>query len=69
MAWAPVVPVLGVGVVPTGCGRTLREMPLALVLMHVLIEGEAPDRALVDRIVDRVLAPLLGTRPSGRSAR
>lgn len=39
----------------------LLEMPFALMLMHVLAAGEEPGRALVDRIVDGVLAPLLDT--------
>ncbi|MEU6721742.1 TetR/AcrR family transcriptional regulator [Nonomuraea sp. NPDC046802] len=50
------------GQIPDGVdGELLLEMPLSVVLMHVLIEGEQPDRALVDRVVDRGLAPLLGT--------
>lgn len=35
------------------------ELPFALVLMHVLVLDEEPDRALVDRIMDGVLVPLL----------
>ncbi|GAA3379162.1 hypothetical protein GCM10020367_61620 [Streptomyces sannanensis] len=53
------------GEIPAGVDPDLLlEMPWALMLMHVLIEGEEPDRALVDRIVDRALAPLLGTTAS-----
>lgn len=48
-------------------GELLLEMPFALVLMHVLVLDEEPDRALVDRIVDGALAPLLaGSRPGQR---
>ncbi|MFI7231079.1 TetR/AcrR family transcriptional regulator [Nonomuraea angiospora] len=52
------------GQIPDGVDADLLlEMPLSVVLMQVLIEGEQPDRALVDHIVDRALAPLLGTPP------
>lgn len=56
------------GEIPQGVdAELLVEMPLSLMLVHVLVEGETPDRALVDRIVDGVLAPLLQTRPSART--
>ncbi|GGZ86976.1 TetR/AcrR family transcriptional regulator [Streptomyces bluensis] len=52
------------GEIPAGVDpELLVEMPFSVLLTHVLIEGEAPDVALVDRIMDRVLAPLLGTAP------
>lgn len=35
------------------------ELPITLVLMHVLVLDEEPDRALVDRIMDGALVPLL----------
>ncbi|MEU9119920.1 TetR/AcrR family transcriptional regulator [Streptomyces sp. NPDC048506] len=37
------------------------ELPFALLLMHVLVLDEEPSRALVDRIVDGLLTPLLST--------
>lgn len=49
------------GQIPDGVdAELLVEMPLSLLLMQVLIEGEEPGRALVDRVVDGALAPLLG---------
>ncbi|WP_310715944.1 TetR/AcrR family transcriptional regulator [Streptomyces lydicus] len=42
----------------------LLELPFALVLWRVLVRDERPGRELTDRIVDGILAPLLGsTRP------
>ncbi|MDC7340528.1 TetR/AcrR family transcriptional regulator [Streptomyces lydicus] len=39
----------------------LLELPFALVLLRVLVRDERPGRELVDRIVDGIVAPLLGT--------
>ncbi|MFD8325935.1 TetR/AcrR family transcriptional regulator [Streptomyces lydicus] len=39
----------------------LLELPFALVLWRVLVRDERPGRELTDRIVDGILAPLLGT--------
>lgn len=39
----------------------LLELPFALVLWRVLVRDERPGRELIDRIVDGILAPLLGT--------
>ncbi|MER7159549.1 TetR/AcrR family transcriptional regulator [Streptomyces lydicus] len=39
----------------------LLELPFALVLLRVLVRDERPGRELIDRIVDGILAPLLGT--------
>ena len=40
----------------------LLELPIALVLMHVLVIGDEPDLGLADRVVDGVIAPLLESR-------
>jgi hypothetical protein len=37
----------------------LLELPLAMVLSHVLIIGDGADLDLADRIVDGILVPLL----------
>ncbi|ARH89667.1 TetR/AcrR family transcriptional regulator [Streptomyces sp. MOE7] len=42
----------------------LLELPFALVLLRVLVRDERPGRELIDRIVDGILAPLLGTTGS-----
>ncbi|MFI0214274.1 TetR/AcrR family transcriptional regulator [Streptomyces lydicus] len=42
----------------------LLELPFALVLLRVLVRDEPPGRELVDRIVDGIVAPLLGTTGS-----
>ncbi|MFG2396197.1 TetR/AcrR family transcriptional regulator [Streptomyces lydicus] len=39
----------------------LLELPFALVLLRVLVRDERPGHELVDRIVDGIVAPLLGT--------
>ncbi|MEV7377400.1 TetR/AcrR family transcriptional regulator [Streptomyces lydicus] len=39
----------------------LLELPFALVLLRVLVRDERPGRELADRIVDGIVAPLLGT--------
>ncbi|MFF8896873.1 TetR/AcrR family transcriptional regulator [Streptomyces lydicus] len=39
----------------------LLELPFALVLWRVLVRDERPGRELIDRIVDGIVAPLLGT--------
>jgi AcrR family transcriptional regulator len=52
------------GQIPAGVDEELLlQLPFALVVMRVLVLDEWPDRALVDRIVDGIVVPLMHPEP------
>lgn len=51
------------GEIPARVDRELLlDLPLALVLMHLVVIGDEADLGLADRVVDGVIAPLLEAR-------
>lgn len=52
------------GQIPAGVDEELLlQLPFALLVMRVLAFDERPDRALVDRIVDGIVVPLMHPQP------